>query len=248
MTWRTPTLYFALSAGLHAQEPAASATVVRQPDGGSITFRQLASVPVLPVKVRRPEVLTAEQIATQARREGKPCVLVSLSASVHESGVTVLRCLLHGQNELRAVSNADLRLLAGVGTVETDTTVYSLVLGAGSSQDPLSEEETLAAQLLPAATTPAFALTGGKTSLTEPEQKVLEALEALHHYFDANREALAHRYAQWESEGAARALAARNAPPPPPKQSVIRFWKLPQRAESSSGTSGKQSGGGASQP
>jgi len=51
-------------------------------------------------------------------------------------------------------------------------------------------------------------------------------MEALHDYFEANREMLMQQHAQREVERAARELAERNAPPPGPRHAVIHFWPL----------------------
>ena len=201
-------------------------TTVPQKDGGSVTFQRIVPPPVPEPVVKVPLVLTAEEAARQAEVEAKMPGVLSISASVHAGGITVLRWMCDDPERVAAVSNVDFRLLAGLGHVETAEHYYSLILAAGEDAQELTRAQAEAARALPQDGSPGFVLLDGKAALTEAQTRAVTGMKALHAYFEANREALVLRHAQREAERAARELAERDAPPPPPRQAVIQFWPL----------------------
>ena len=96
-----------------------------------MTFQRIVPPPMPAPVVKVPLVLTAEEAARQAEVEAKTPGVLSISASVHEGGITVLRWMCDGPERVAAVSNVDFRLLAGLGHVETAEHYYSLILAAG---------------------------------------------------------------------------------------------------------------------
>lgn len=226
-------------------------TVARKPDGGSLTLQQIKPPANLPVRVKQPEVVTPEEAAIRQRREGKESELISIGATVYADGMTLVRCLVDGQQGLQVLSNVDFRLLCGTGILETETKVYSLVMIAGHEPEtPLPAVYAENTAHLPAAGVPGFVLLESKLSFTEAEQRAVDALTVLHNYVRDNHEVLVQNKAQQEAAQAAQELARRNAPPPPPRHTVLQFWKLPKQtaSEGSSQSAGHSSGGGSGQP
>jgi hypothetical protein len=227
-----------LAAGLQAQEPEAAGsviadaverrvvleqTVVRQKDGGTVTFQKIEPPPVTAPVVKAAPVLTPEEAARQAEIEAKKPGLLMVSATVHAGGLTVLRCSCGGKEQVEALSNVDFQLLAGLGQVETETAYYSLVLAVGTDEAPLDAAQ---ARVLTAKDGAAFVLMGGKAALSAAEEEIAAGIQVLHEYFDANRAALAVRHAKREQERAARALIDQSTRPAAAKQAVIQFWPL----------------------
>lgn len=201
-------------------------TVVPQKDGGSMTFQKIAPPPMPVPVVKAPVVLTEAEKARIVEVEAKQPAMLSISASVHEGGFTVLRWSCMGNGWMEGLSNVDFRLLTGLGQIETQDHYYSLVMSAGADPSDLTPEQALQKQALPADGSSAFVLTNGKTVFTTDEEQAVMAMAVLHDYFEANREMLGQRHAQREAEREARELAQRNASPPPPRHSVIQFWPL----------------------
>lgn len=210
--------------------------MVSQPDGGSITFQQVSRPAVVQTRSQSVVPLTAEELAVQARQEGKISEVISLSATVYEGGLTLLHCVVGDRAELRAMSKVDFRLFNGVGTVETESKVYSLVMVVGTEpSDAFPSERITLAQQLSANQAAAFALMDESEPLTPGKQEVVEALQALHDHVEANGVRLTQLHAQRVAEAEAREIMRQNAPPPPPKHTVIQFWKLPSGKSASRG-------------
>lgn len=201
-------------------------TVVRQKDGGTVTFQRIEPPPVPAPVVKAVSPLTAEELARQAQIEAKHPLLLAISATVHEGGVTVLRWSAGGEERLAAASNVDFRWLAGLSQVETETAFCTLVMAVGTDETPLSPEEALLVKSLPPDGRPAFGLMPGKAELTAAEEAAVAGMEAVHDYVEANRAMLAARHVKREQERAARMLVDEQARPKAAKQSVIQFWPL----------------------
>jgi len=238
-----------------ASEQLLAQTIIRQPDGGSLTLQQIRPLAALPIKQRQPEVLTPEEAAIRQRREGKESEVISIGATVYADGMTLVRCMVDGRQGLQVVSNMDFRLLCETGTLETETKVYSLIMMAGHEPEtPLPAMYSENASQLPFGGTPGFVLAESKTSLTEAEQRAVDVLTVLHNHMRDNHKALLQNKVQREAAQAAQELSRRSARPPPPKHTVFQFWKLPKQSGSgnasggSSHSTGKSSAGGSVQP
>lgn len=204
-------------------------SVIRQRNGDTVTFKKVAPPPALPsvfVPAQLAPVLSAEELKRIQRMEAKQQRSLSVSATVHAGGVTVLRWSCHAKYQMRAVSNVDFRHLAGMGTLETKTAAYMIFMGLGVEDGPLSDEEALAAKSLPADGRPSFALLSGIKVVTEEDQQAVAAMEALLDHYATHRAELVAQYEQREVQSAAREFARRNAPPAGPRHAVIQFWPL----------------------
>ena len=96
--------------------------------------RALATPPLQP--------LSAEAAQTALRRESKKSAVLFLSATVYNREVTQLRWF--GESgECRAFSNIDFNLLSGLGVIETEYAVYSVLMGLGN------ESRAAATELIP---------------------------------------------------------------------------------------------------
>jgi hypothetical protein len=98
-------------------------TVTFHDGSRTITVNRVAPHAVAaPLKPAEPPPLTAQELASIERRAGKDHRLLSLSATVLDREVTVLRWFAGGR-EYRAVSNLDFNLLRGRTEIETDDTL-----------------------------------------------------------------------------------------------------------------------------
>jgi hypothetical protein len=239
MNTRLIFLIVLLAGRLHSQEapaelqPAAKPvfrvleeSVVRKSNGDTVTFRKVEPPVVAPAQARAVPTLSAEEAARIQRLEAKQHRSLSVSATVHAGGLTVLRWSCHGKYQMRAVCNVDFRHLAGLSSLETEKSVYAFFMGLGVEAGDLSESEALAAKSLPAGGKPAFVLLGGVKVLTEEDQQAVAAMEALLAHYAAHRAELVARFEQQEVERAAQELARQNAPPPGPRHAVVHFWPL----------------------
>ena len=202
---------------------------IQQRNGETVTFKRVEP-PVLPVEaavLAQQQIMTAAEAARVQRQEQKEPSYLSVSASVQQDGRTVLRWWpADGGEGLQAVSNVDFRFLAGIGSFESEKCAYSLFMGIGPDEKPLAPEFAALAKRLPANSRPAFVMPQAGKGWTPAELQAVAAMEALHDYFEANREMLMQQHAQREVERAARELAERNAPPPGLRHAVIHFWPL----------------------
>jgi len=240
MKIRTAFLAALMAGQIYSQEAPAEPTpaaarvfqvlaesVVRQANGDTVTFKKVEPPPALAAAaVPVPPVLSAEELELIQRLESKELRSLSVSATVHAGGVTVLRWSCHGKYQMRAVCNVDFRHLAGLGRLETETRAYMLFMGLGVEEGEMSAEEMLAAKLLPADGEPAFVLLNGIEVATEEDEQAVTAMEALLAHYVAHREELVAQFEQRGIERAALELAQRNAPPPGPRHAVIHFWPL----------------------
>ncbi len=183
--------------------------------------------PVLPKShavVQPPPPFSAEAAETARRREGKKSAVLFLTVTVYDREVSLLRWFGEG-GEGRAYSNIDFNLLGGLGVIETEDTVYSLLLGLGN------EARTAASRPVPPLSQ--FSPARAEYFLAEDKAKpadaeALAALDALHRYYDAHRAQLAEDYKKREAARAERESQAK-AHPPVPRNTVINFWPADAR-------------------
>jgi hypothetical protein len=239
MKARTAFLALLLAGRMDAQEAAAellpaaklvfrvqAESVVRQSNGDTVTFRKVEPPVAAPVQAKAVPTLSAEESARIQRLERKEMRNLSVSATVHAGGVTVLRWSCHGEDQLRAVSNVDFRHLAGLGSLEKEETVYTIFMGLGVEEGALSAEEAQAAKLLPADGRASMVLLSGRPVAAKEDAQAVAGMEALLDHYAAQREELVAQFEQREVERAAQELARQNAPPPGPRHAVVHFWPL----------------------
>lgn len=199
--------------------------------------------PIIPqegaVHARPPRPLSAEDAEIALRRKSKKSEILFLSATVYDRKVTEIRWV-DGAHQFSAFSNVDFNLLGSSATVETADTVCSLLLTVGNETTGDSGSLTLSAARSEALARKAKQIPSlEKLSLTQaqylimedesdvaPQAKDLAAMDALHAYFDANRQRLAEEYPRRE---AARIERERwlEEHPPVPTDIVINFWRKP---------------------
>jgi hypothetical protein len=230
-------LALSTSGQIAAQEGAAQAiqpvfqilseSTVQQPDGSSVTFRQVVP-PVAPPQTQ-PAAAPARTVAQAGAPNQMPVKelkMLSISASVKANGFTVLRWTCGASQRMQAVSNVDFRYLEGLGHLATEQADYILILSAGPDDQPMTDAEALAANSLPVNGTASFALLSGSAAASPADESALDALNALLDHFASHRNALVKQRAQREADHAARELAARHAQPLPPRHSIVHFWPL----------------------
>ena len=186
--------------------------------------------PVLPkpraVVARPSSPLSAAAVQTALRQESKKSEVLFLSATVYDREVTQLRWFGEG-GEFQAFSNIDFNFLSGLGVIETDDTVYSILMGLGNeSRAAASEQNRTATAQVPLLNQ--FSPKRAEYFVVEDKAKpataeALAGIDALHRYYDANRERLAEDYKQREAARVEREIWLK-AHPPIPRDTVINFW------------------------
>ena len=186
--------------------------------------------PVLPepraVVAQPPAPLSAESVQTALRREGKKSEVLFLSATVYDRAVTQLRWFGEA-GECRAFSNIDFNFLSGLGEIETEDTVYSILMGLENESRavPTGQDRGGTAQIpLLSQFSPARAeyfVVGDKAKPATAE--ALAGMDALHRYYDAHRVKLTEDYRKREAARVEREVRLK-AHPPVPQDTVINFW------------------------
>lgn len=193
-----------------------------QRDGRTMTYNRITP-PQMP-SVTPPAADTAEAPALAASRNGKAHGQLLVGATVFNDGVTEIHWTTSATGKRHvAYSNIDFNLIAGLGAFETVDTVYSMILAIGNAtradaRDCLTPARTefpvdLSIYFVPADDT-----------FTEADNATLNALDALHAYYDANRTALQQAYVEREAKRLAREQWNREHPPAP-KDEVLYIWK-----------------------
>jgi len=208
-------------------------SVVKKADGGTVTFRQVAPpavLPVAPMSAPAPQQPTAAQMERLRRVAMKEQQHLTISATVYEGGPTLLSWSCGGKHKLLAWSNVDFRFLPDWASVETESAVYSFLKTMRPAVG-LTHKQTAQMRLLPTEENPTFVMLDGRMPVTAEEQHAIAGMTALHDYYQTNHEMLMRRYAQQQSDQAAREQEDHRAPPPLPKHEVIHFWPLPKPAQ-----------------
>jgi hypothetical protein len=176
--------------------------------------------------------LTPEEVRTAAKKQE----LLSLSATVYDRQVTEVH-LAAGDRDITIFTNIDFNLLAGQSSFETDDTLYTMLIGLGN------ETREHVEAIVPGATQPGglentvktiptpdsfsqirseYIVAEGAESGQLPDG-VLQALDALHSFYDANKQRLADEYARREIERVEQEQWLKEHPPVP-KNAVINYW------------------------
>ncbi len=207
----------------------------------SIRYNRVAPplLPVPPPPVPPAPPPTAEQIAAweALQQPRKKSEVLFLSATVYDRKVTEIRWFPN-QRESQVFSNIDFNFLAGLGWFETEDTEYMLLMGIGNETseqvaafNQYARENGWPKQSwkqIPALET--FSRTRSEYVITEderhsaPPDEDLAALDALHVYYDANKQRLMEEYVKRETTNAERARWLKEHPPVP-KNTVINYWK-----------------------
>ena len=185
---------------------------------------------LLPAPSAPPPPTEAELAAAAAAEASQPPEkkheVLFLSTTVYDRKITEVRGFADGR-AFRVFSNIDFNLFAGAGELETPDTTYLLMLAI--ENEPSAEP----GRPKPGNHIPAPKEFSGMRSeyavLEEdadavPTEAMLKTLDALHVYFDANKERLAESYTHRET---ARAEEQRQLQehPPAPQDVVIHYWK-----------------------
>ena len=159
---------------------------------------------------------------------------LSISATVYDGQLTRLGWS-HDGKWLNAWSNVDFNFFCGVGTFSAGGSQYSLFMMVGDDSREAMEARTRLArekgvELPPQIELPDMSVfTPGRSEyLIEADDGVVDraayaAIDALHAYYDANREELTVKRQRREALRAARERYKR-AHPEEPKDTVINFW------------------------
>lgn len=230
---------------LHAADEAKkvlSTTTIDLGDRSVIYQRVEPPMVTVPVVVQQTVTSTrtaAETAALMAQARRVVQVTLSLSCTVHDSGVTEVRWSHEGA-EYRALSSIDFNTARGVSGFEVDGKRYTVFMGVGRamSQSTLARLQASGTKLpasmaqpapaLPASVMADIAQNGGSryVVLSAPEQADAAAfagMDALHTYFDAHKADIVAAWNQSEAERVAHEQWLKDHPPVP-QDTVIQFW------------------------
>ena len=183
------------------------------------------AAPVPPAKALSP----AERAAAETRASKKFEVLM-ISATVYDHRMSELRWTVGG-HEYRAWNNIDFNHLAALREIETGDSVYYLMMAIGNESAEAVEAANEKRKEMPPAERfsskrSEYLLAGSEKETPPPE--ALAPMDALHTYYDANRERLAEESIQRETERTTREQWEKDHPPSP-KDTVINFWPKKSR-------------------
>lgn len=244
--------FFVLSGALVSAQDAVEAAKQERPAiqfhvlqgwradlGDRSIYLNRVAPPVLqtaPVKIQQSNPQTSETIPTRVLVAGKKSEVLFLSATVFDHHISEISWT-DGARQWTAFSNVDFNLFGGSATFEIADTVYSLLLvvtnettganglnqlGAPATEKPLSVRKQVPS-LEKLSPTQAQYLIAGDESGTVPQAKDLAAMDALHVYFDANRQRLTEEFAKREAEKIAQEQRPKE-PPPKPADTIVNFW------------------------
>ncbi len=200
--------------------------------------------PVLPTAPLKAPPEAAElgpaQVVETAKAD-KPHEAMFLSATVHDHKFSEIRWM-DGTHRWSALSNMDFNLLEALGNIETTDTEYTLLMAignegnqsAGAGESPerdaagdQAEKAAVNAKHFPLlekrSTTRAQYVVVEEEPGATPSAKDLALLDALHLYYDANRQRLADEHAKRVTANAERAQWLKEHPPVK-KDTVINYW------------------------
>ena len=223
---------FAKTAAVAEAKPALDLKVldsveVKYPDHS--VFYQRVAPPVPPLRLASaPEAkpLSPEEMAVQEARAKKKFEVLMLFATVYDRRFTELRWS-SGERQYRAWSSVDFNDFAASTKIETEDTVYLLMLGLGNetSAGAATWRKDLPAAELFDPKRSGYLVAGAEK---EPTPEALAPLDVLHVYYDANRDRLHQESEHNAAERLAREQALEKNPPKPP-DTVIRFWPKKSR-------------------
>lgn len=147
-----------------------------------------------------------------------------------------------GQGKAAIFSNIDFNLFEGLGQMETDDTIYALMLAVSNqtAEDAAARNRQLAEQGVPMAwrriplpgefsPSRSECIVVEDTAHPTPTGEELAALNALHVFFEANKPQLARNYAQREAAKAEQLRQSKQHPSVPPDV-IVNYWRKPNEA------------------
>jgi hypothetical protein len=195
-------------------------------------------LPAAPVAALQVDARIGQTDAAEAVAVGKKSEVLFLAATVYDHRFTEIRWV-GGERGWSAFSNIDFNLFVGAGSFETEDAAYSLLLGVGNATTGAAEaaggvatlDRTLSAErnrlpppeLLSPARAQYFVVGDGPGAAAPACD--LAALDALHRYFDANRQRLADAHAQREAARIEHEQRMKELPPKP-RATVVHYWKM----------------------
>ena len=193
--------------------------------GRSVVMNRVAP-PILPEAPKPPSAQTAEEIAAAEAAEvqqapQKRHEVLFLSATVYDRKVTELRWSVDGKQR-SAFSNVDFNYFTGISQIETADANFSLIFALDNQNAEQREATDLPAL-------ERFSLARAEYFMKEHQgapvlaDEKLAALDALHVYFDANKQRLIADAAKRQAALAEKERQLKEHPPAP-KNTVINFW------------------------
>lgn len=210
--------------------------------GDHAIFLNRVAPPILPpapppVPKQAEPVMTPEQRQMLQKREAKKSVTFFLSATVYDRQISELSWSgEHGS--YRAFSNIDFNFFPGIGGFGTSEASYTLMTVVRNETRAeriqylrsLGEKDlpsSLALAVPPPATdfnpTRSTYVVAQDKNQPPPAAEDLTALDALHVYFDANRQTLIEEHEKREAAHAEQQRQWREHPPTPP-DIIVNFW------------------------
>ncbi|TLD69500.1 hypothetical protein FEM03_17850 [Phragmitibacter flavus] len=229
-----PTISAALSV-IQAESPAPSFKVLEQtqivePSGRKVTFKRVEP----PVSPPRPAPEPAPVI--NPMQPSKPMHVLLVSCTVYPGPITELRWG-SGDTKHHAFSNVDFLDIAGIGHFETTDSIHGVVLGIGTDKASARSANQPA---LPALT----GFTGSHAQYLllptdkkqAPNDPDLEAMDALHAFYDANKAALKQQRSEREAANTVRLEQELLRQEEPKPDTIIHFWPIKSQTHPSTST------------
>lgn len=199
--------------------------------------------PVAAAKPLAPPSLAAAPTAQEiqaletlsARTAQKPREALFVTATVFNNSVTELRWTYEGRS-CRAFSNINFNYFAGITDFESSDKAYFLMAAIMNQQLPAGDETSHRTGQIPKLSE--FSPTRSELLIEEDENdafpdEAFAAVEALHVYFDADRQTLIDESSQREAARIAREQWLRDHPPVP-QDTVINYWPVKSRLHGAS--------------
>lgn len=170
---------------------------------------------------------TAEQLATAARQANKPNVSLTLTGIVYQGPPIITELSWTndaGDKHYRAYSNIDFRVFTQMSVIETDDMVFQWFpfISACDGQPDTSAHAAALKQLSSGVNKADYAMEG-TTADIKANATVLDALDYLHAFYQANQAQLQADYQKLQAANDALLLQQQNAPKPSP---TIYFWPM----------------------
>jgi hypothetical protein len=209
-------------ATLEPHQEVISRQVIEKADGGAVTYNRVTPAnfaPARPITQKLTTPVSAEQAEILQEAEVKKTSTLMLQGTTFGNGTTLLEWREEGVTH-RAVSNLDFSLLPDMGQFEADDQLYIFMLLFQETEEPAP------------AWVQSSNLRRGQASsyvlVVDPGNKaakagVLDGLDALHSYLDANKSEITDAHMMREAESRRREEAFK-ADPPQPESPTINYW------------------------
>jgi hypothetical protein len=209
-------------ASLEPHQEVISRQVIEKADGGTVTYNRVTPAKFAPSRPITPKLTTpvsAEQAEILQEAGVKKTSTLMLQGTTFADGMTLLEWREEGVTH-RAVSNLDFSLLPDMGQFEADDQLYIFMLLIQETDEPAPAWVQSSSVRRGQASSYALVVDPGNSAANA---SVLDGLDALHSYFDANKSEIIDAHLTRGAENRRREEAFK-ANPPRPESPTINYW------------------------